>query len=54
MMKGYVTQGSHSGHIAVDLSSDNKAEPIYAIAEGPFMLFIQMTVQAEDGVLLLE
>ncbi|MDO5393461.1 MAG: peptidoglycan DD-metalloendopeptidase family protein [Mycoplasmatota bacterium] len=34
MMKGYVTQGSHSGHIAVDLSSDNKAEPIYAIAEG--------------------
>lgn len=34
MMKGYVTQGSHSGHIAVDLSSSNKTEPLYAIAEG--------------------
>ncbi len=34
MAKGYVTQGSHAGHIAVDLSSGNKSEPIYAIAEG--------------------
>lgn len=34
MMKGYVTQGSHAGHVAVDLSSDNKAEPLYAMAEG--------------------
>lgn len=34
MMKGYVTQGSHAGHIAVDLSSSNKTEPLYAVAEG--------------------
>lgn len=34
MMKGYVTQNYHAGHHAVDLSSGNKTEPLYAMAEG--------------------
>lgn len=34
MQKGYITQKFHSGHNGIDLSSSNKTEPIYPIAEG--------------------
>lgn len=34
MQKGYVVRGFSSGHIGYDLSSSNKSEPIYSIAEG--------------------
>lgn len=34
MAKGYVTQNWHYGHSGYDLSSGNKTEPLYAIAEG--------------------
>lgn len=34
MQKGYVVRGYSSGHIGYDLSSSNKSEPIYSIADG--------------------
>lgn len=34
MQKGYVVRGFSSGHIGYDLSSSNKSEPVYSIAEG--------------------
>lgn len=34
MLKGYVVRGYSSSHIGYDLSSSNKAEPIYPIASG--------------------
>lgn len=34
MVKGYVTQGYHSGHKGYDLSSSNKTEPLYPLATG--------------------
>lgn len=34
MVNGYVTQGYHSGHNAYDFSSNNKTEPLYALATG--------------------
>lgn len=34
MVNGYITQGCHSGHVAYDLSSGNKTEPLYPLATG--------------------